>query len=466
MKRKWMQIGTACLLSASLLSGCGAAQETGTMSAGSAAEVKPVAVSVAQVKEGVLTGGSQLLGEVWPKVSVTVIAKQSGTLASLSVQKGDAVKAGQVIGRLDATDYVMGVKQAEAALNTANASLAQAQAGISAARASQAQAQASVETAAASLTQAKNTYGVKASGNTSYEIAKQGVMIAQANYDRVKSLVDAGAISKAQLDQAEEALLQAKNVLNQSAQADAQGQGAINAAQSNVKQAQVGANKTAAAAVQQAIGGERAARAGVQQAQVGVEKARHALHDTVIKSPVTGTISSLGYEQGELVSPQVPVATIINMNSVLVKLNVSESMIAKFTKGSEVDVQIPALEKTVIGKVTYKGIEADHQSRMFPIEIELSNASGTILPGMKVNVVGAQMDSQKGLLVPTDAIIEKDGKKSVYIIEGTRAIKRSIVTAEGNSTHVLVVSGLKAGDKVVVKGQTQLKDQTPVRIIQ
>lgn len=282
----------------------------------------------------------------------------------------------------------------------------------------------------------------------------------------MKSLLDAGAASKTQLEQAEAALLQAKSVMNQSAQADAQGQGAITMAQSNVKQAQVGANKTSAAAIQQAMGGEKAARAGVQQAQVGVEKARNALRDTVITSPVAGIISSLGYEQGELVSPQVPLATIVNTASVLVKLNVSESMVAKFAKGNEVDVEIPALGKTVVGKVTYKGIEADHQSKMFPIEIEVSNASGTILPGMKVNVIGTQMDSQKGLLVPVEAIIEKDGKKSVYIVEGTRAIKRSIVTAEGNSTHVIVMSGLKAGDRVVVKGQTQVKDQTPVRIVQ
>ncbi|GEN35900.1 efflux RND transporter periplasmic adaptor subunit [Aneurinibacillus danicus] len=467
MKKKWIHVGAVCLVSASLLAGCGSAREAGLVTAGSAAqEVKPIAVSIAEVKEGVLTGGSQLLGEISPKVSVNVVAKLSGTLASLSVQKGEMVKQGQVIARLDQTDYVLGVKQAQASLNTAQASLAQAQAGVSAAKASLAQAQAAVETATSSLNQAKSTYGIKAAGNTSYEIAQQSVAIAQANYDRVKSLVDAGAASKTQLEQAESALLQAKTLMNQSAQADAQGKGAINTAKTSVKQAQVSADKTAKAAVQQAMGGERAARAGVQQAQVGLEKARTALNDTVIKAPITGIISFVGYETGELVSPQQAVATIININPVLVKINVSESMVVKFTKGALMDVEIPALGKTVKGKVTYRGIEADRQSKMFPIELEIPNPDGVILPGMKVNVLGVSMNNQKGLLVPADAIIEKDGKKSVYIVEGTRAIKRAIVTAEGNSTHVLVVSGLKSGDKVVVKGQSQLKDQAQVRIVQ
>jgi HlyD family secretion protein len=466
MKQKWIGIGVTCLLSVSALNACSPAKEASVVTANSAtSQAKPIAVSVQEVKEGVLQGGSKLLGEVSPSVSVSVIPKVSGTLASLPVKKGDIVKQGQVIARLDQTDYILGVKQAEATLNSARASLAQAQAGVSTAKASLAQAQASVDVANSSLAQAKSTHGVNAAGNTSYEIARQSVAIAQANYNRVKSLVDAGAASALELEQAESALLQAKSMLNQSAQADAQGKGAIEVAKSSVKQAQVSADKTAKASIQQAIGGEKAARASVQQAQVGLERARTALNDTVMKAPITGIVSSVGYDAGELVSPQQPVVTIINVNPVLVKVNVSETMISKFAKGSIVDVEIPALGKTVKGKVTYAGVEADRQSKMFPVEIEIANGNGEILPGMKVNVLGSQMESQKGLLVSTDAIVEKDGKKYVYIVEGTRAIKRAIVTAEGNSTQVLVVNGLKAGDKVVVKGQTQLKDQSQIRIV-
>lgn len=466
MRKKWIGIGVTCLLSVSALSACSPAKETGTVPAGStASQEKAIAVSVQEVKEGVVQGGSKLLGEVSPNVSVSVVSKISGTLASLPVKKGDVVKQGQVIARLDQTDYIMGVKQAEAALNTSRASLTQAQAGVSTAKASLAQAQASVGVANSSLKQAESTHGVHAAGNTSYEIARQSVVIAQANYDRVKSLVDVGAASLVQLEQADSALLQAKNVLNQSAQADAQGKGAVEVAKSSVAQAQVSANKTAQASIQQAMGGEKAARAGVQQSQVGLERARKALNDTAMKAPITGIVSEVGYHAGELVSPQQSVITIININPVLVKVSVSETMIAKFVKGATLDVEVPALGKTVQGKVTYAGVEADRQSKMFPVEIQIANGNGQILPGMKVNVLGSQMESQKGLLVSTEAIIEKDGKKYVYIVEGNRAIKRAIVTAEGNSTQALVVNGVNAGDKVVVKGQTQLKDQSQIRIV-
>lgn len=72
------------------------------------------------------------------------------------------------------------------------------------------------------------------------------------------------------------------------------------------------------------------------------------------------------------------------------------------------------------------------------------------------------LEEKKGLLISTDAIIEEEGKKVVYVIEGDTAVKREIVLTEGNTKQVIVESGLNAGDKVVVKGHSQLKDQAKV----
>lgn len=438
MKRKAIYIGIACVLAMSAITGCGQSKEASVTAGGAAQNAKVVTVSVADVKQGSVMPGDKLLGEISPKTTVSITSKLSGTVVSVPVKKGQYVEKGQIIAKLDQTDYLLGVKQAEAAVRTAQAGLAQAQV--------------SVDSAKASLDQAKTAYKIKEAGQTSSEIAKQNVEIAQQNYDRLRSLVAAGAASPSQLDTAEAQLLQAKSTLNQSAQGDVQSKGAITTASAALNQAQVSLNKTS--------------KAAVQQAQVGLEKARTALRDTVITAPASGVLATLAFEEGEVVGIQQEMASIISVNPVIVKINVSESAIPKFKLGMPLDVEIPALKTNVKASVTYTGQQADKQSKMFPVELQIPNADGRLLPGMKVNVLTQNMDSKSGLLVPIEAIMEKDGKKYVYVIEGNRAVKRDISTAEGDSNHVIVVNGLKAGEKVAIKGQAQLRDQAAVKVVQ
>lgn len=437
MKAKWIYVGVACMLSISAITGCGQSKEANATADSAAKEAKEVTVSVAEIKQGSVMPGDKLLGEISPTTTISITPKLSGTVVYVPVKKGQYVERGQVIAKLDQTDYLLGVKQAEAAVRTAQAGLAQAQV--------------SVDSAKSELDQAKTAYKIKEAGQTSSEIARQNVEIAQQNYDRLRSLVAAGAASASQLEQAEAQLLQAKSTLNQSAQGDVQNKGSITSATAALKQAQVSYEKTS--------------KAAVQQAQVGLEKAKVALRDTVITAPSSGVLATLAFEEGELAGPQ-EMATIISMNPVTVKINVSESSIVKFKKGAALDVEIPALHTKVKASVTYTGPQADKQSKMFPVELQIPNSDNRLLPGMKVNVLTQNMDSKSGLLVPTEALIEKDGKKYVYVVEGGRAVKRDIITAEGDSNNVIIVNGLKAGEKVAVKGQGQLRDQAAVKVVQ
>lgn len=401
MRRKWLSISLAGAVSLSLLAGCsGKGKDT-------MAPVDPgttaVTVKVEEVKEGEVNEPIRLLAEVSANANVAIVPKVSGTLREIYVKKGDAVKNGQVLAKLDQTDYILGVRQAEAALEMANASLKQAREGNGAAE----------------------------SGHSSYEIAKRGLEIAQANYDRTKALFEAGAASQSQLEQAEAALHQAQSQLNQAKQ----GMAAIEVAE-----------------------------AGVRQAQVGLERANSSLNDTVIRATADGIVSSIHYDTGALVGPQGPVFTLIDLDPVLVKLNVSENNLAKFKTGMEVDLNVPAQSAAVKGKVKYVGLQADAQSKMFPVEIEVANPDRRLVPGMKAEVLAKDPESKKGLLLPTDAIMEQDGKKYVYVTEGDKAVKREVTVSEGNSSKVVVLQGVNAGDKVVVKGQSNLRDQAKIRL--
>lgn len=412
MKKKWLYIGlSSVLLTTTLMAGCGKSEEAASKdvegNGAATEEVKPLAVSIAEVKEGSLNSTDKIIGEISANTNISILSKVSGTLVSLSVKKGDQVKNGQVVGKLDQSDYLLGVKQAEAALGVAQAQLKQAQ----------------------------SVNGSNVAGS-SYDLAKRAMELAQENYNRTKALVDSGADSTSSLEQMEAALIQAKTTLNSAAKGDAQSTASVDVGQ-----------------------------AGVKQAHVGVEKAKSSLKDTLIKATADGIITDVMVEVGDAVNPQMPVASLINIDPAIVKVNITENNLSKFKQDTKLEIFVPSQSKKLQGRVTYVGLEASSPSKMFPVEIEVRNADRSILPGMKVDVMVKDLAGRKGLLVATEAILEVDGKKMVYVVEGDKAAKREVVLSEGNSSFVVAESGLNSGDKVVIKGQSQLKDQSLVRIM-
>jgi HlyD family secretion protein len=406
MNQKWYLIGIIGILSLSLLNGC-SAKTSADPAAKSLAEPDAIAVNVKEAKTGVLSNANKMVGELAANTDISLFAKTSGTVVELNVKKGDTVTRGQVIGKLDQQDYVLGVKQAQAALGVADATLHQAQSG--------------------------NRVDVAGS---SYDLAKKSYDLAKAEYGRMQSLMAANAISKAQLDQAEAAFVQAKGQLNLAAKGDLQGDAAVGVA-----------------------------KAGVKQAQVGVERAQSTLDDTLIRATANGIITDVAIQEGDTVSPQKQVATLINLDPAIIKLNVPENSLAKFQKGTELQVIIPSLSLKTSGKVTYIGFEASSQAKMFPIELQVSNPKHILLAGMKAEITVNNLENRKGLLIPTEAIVDQEGKKFVYVIEGDKAVKRDVILSVGNTNLVMVESGVKEGEKVVVKGQSQLKDRAKIRIL-
>ncbi|MEW9670325.1 efflux RND transporter periplasmic adaptor subunit [Ammoniphilus sp. 3BR4] len=439
--RSWKTIGLASVIALSLLAGCGKTEDASApVEEGTQIDATAIPVSVEELKEGVLSRSDRIIGEINANTSISLFSKVSGTLVGLTVKKGDSVKNGQVIGKLDPSDYLLAVKQAEAALAVAKASLQQAQSGkgLNPGGTSQELASQGIELYLTMYERAK-------------ESAEQGLRLAQANYERNKALFEANAISasdmeqeektllqletqyKAQIDQAESSLLQAKSQLNQAVKSEAQTDAGIQVAQARVK-----------------------------QAQVDVERARNALTDSEIKATADGIITDVKVEVGDSVNPQAPIASLIHLDPAIVKLNITENNRLKFKQGMEMDISVPSLQLKTKGKVSYVGLEASAQTKMFPVELEVTNPDRALLPGMKVDVSVNDLEEKKGLLISTDAIIEEEGKKVVYVIEGDTAVKREIALTEGNTKQVIVESGLNAGDKVVVKGHSQLKDQAKV----
>ncbi|BAH43864.1 putative efflux system [Brevibacillus brevis NBRC 100599] len=441
-KTKLISSGVACLLGLTIISGCSSQSVDNTNSkegrtsneSQSSPEVESIKVEnsvdvqVEEVIEGELKDSGRLLAEVFANTDVSIYGKTTGTVSQILVKKGDTVKKGQVIGKLDQTEAQLKLRQAEAALAVAKANLEHSN-----------KMGTSGELANSQLKQAEQTF---ASVKRTME---QGLTLAQANYNRSKKLFEEKALSKGELENAENAYLQAKNQY-----------------QSQLDQAQT-ALINARSQVNTADKNGRVTQASVQQGQVEVDISRNALENTLIKSTIDGIVTDIQVQEGDTINPQKPVATVINLDPMIVKVNVSEKSLASFKKGTQLNLQVPSQNIKVNGSITYVGLKAADQSKLFPVEIEVPNPKGTLLPGMKAEVSSSH--GQAGILIPTDAILERNGKSVAYVVNGERVAEKEIAIASKGTEKTLIGSGVKPGDKVVIKGQSQLKDQAKIRIV-
>ncbi|MED1918803.1 efflux RND transporter periplasmic adaptor subunit [Bacillus thuringiensis] len=441
-KTKLISSVVTCLLGLAIISGCNSqsAEKTNSnegrtqIESPSSTEIETIKVEnsvdvqVEEVIEGELKESDRLLAEVFANTDVSIYGKTTGTVSQILVKKGDTVKKGQVIGKLDQTEAQLKLRQAEAALAVANANLEHSN-----------KMGTSSQLANSQLKQAEQTFA-----NANRTIA-QGLTLAKANYDRAKKLFEEKALSKSELDNAENAYLQAKNQY-----------------QSQLDQAQI-ALINARTQVNTADKNGRVTQANVQQGKVEVDISRNALENTLIKSTVDGIVTDIQVQEGDTINPQKPVATVINLDPMIVKVNVSEKALASFQKGIQLDLQVPSQNIKVKGSITYVGLKASDQSKLFPVEIEVPNPKGTLLPGMKADV--SSIKGQAGILIPTDAILERNGKWVAYVVNGERVAEKEISIASKGTEKTLIGSGVKSGDKVVIKGQSQLKDGAKIRIV-
>jgi RND family efflux transporter MFP subunit len=208
----------------------------------------------------------------------------------------------------------------------------------------------------------------------------------------------------------------------------------------------------------QAESGFYAARAGLDQAEVQFEH-------TEIRAPFAGRLAFKGAEAGELVGPGMPVASIVDLSGVLIRSSVSERDAMRITRGMPVSVTLPALDNIAFaGKVRALGVRSHPVTRSFDIEIVIDDPEGRILSGMAASASIVVDRQEQALTIPSTAIVDQYGKPFVFIVAENRALRREVSLGSRAGDRVLVTSGLKAGDMLIIKGQWSVKDGILVEI--
>ncbi|TAN08442.1 MAG: efflux RND transporter periplasmic adaptor subunit [Rhodanobacteraceae bacterium] len=328
----------------------------------------------------------QATGYVVARRQAVVAAQLIGTLVSVSVEEGEHVKRGQVLARLDDTQYV-------AQLNAAKAQSAAAQAQIVQARATLAQA--------------------------------------RADAARLDAVVARGYVSK------------------QSAQ------------QANTQVA------TDVAALDVAEKQAQAAKDNAKAAQINVDY-------TVIRAPFTGVVTVKDAEIGQIVSPYTVggggVATVVDMNSLEVDVDVNETYISRVKPDMPVtavldaypDWKIPAHVIAIIPS-------ADKSKATVKVRIALDQKDPRIIPQMGVRVSFLEQAARDakplpGVLVPKSAVVQRDGKEVVFVVADGRAKRTAVKTGGDFSDMKQVLQGLDAGAEVATTPPADLRNGEKVQV--
>lgn len=369
---------------------------------------KAVPVEVAVAAKGDISEVVSFTGRIYANYEVSVIPKVSGQIEEIYVDVGDIVSKGKALAKIDDDHIATQVRQAEAAL--------------AAARSSEEQARLELERAAAALSQAEE----------SFQIAKN-------NYERGKFLLEQGAISQAEFESNfQSPYINAKSGWEQA-------QAAYEMSRKNL---------------------EEIVPSQIEQAEAALEAARLQLENTVVTAPFSGMVSARFADPGDMASTSQPLLTLVELDQVKLKVNVTEDDVNKITVGQEVEVFVEAAgERPFKGKIVTIAPAADSRSKLYPVEILLSNKDHLLKPGMfaRVNIT---TETRKNVLrIPVEAVLEEDGQKIVYIIKDGCACRRVIKTGLTGSSYVEVLEGLRPGDQVVVTGQEFLIDGTAVTVV-
>lgn len=205
---------------------------------------------------------------------------------------------------------------------------------------------------------------------------------------------------------------------------------------------------------------------GLNQAKAAVSIAKKNLKDYNLYAPENGTIGTKNILSGMNVVPTTTAMELLNIETIYVKIPVSENEISLFKKGGTAQISINAINKAVTGTVMEIGVSADILSHTYPVKIEVQNADGAIKPGMICSVQVAVQDKRSGLLVSNKAL-QKDvnGSQFVYVEKNGKAEKIPVQTIALIDNKVLIQGDVPQDTNIIVSGQQKLSKGTSVKII-
>jgi RND family efflux transporter MFP subunit len=376
-------LGLCALLSGCQSQGSVGAEEQKSKPAGP----PPREVKVTPAAERTIARTVSATGTLAADDQVVLGTKVAGRLAETTVDLGTRVKKGQLVGRLDQSDFKLRVEQAEAALQ-----------------------------------QARVRLGLSATGTDEKVDPEQTAVVRQARAmmddarltrDRSIKLAQQELIARAQLDTAEAAL------------------------------------QVAEGRYQDAIEEVRNRQAVIAQRRSELELARQQLSDTVIVSPLDGVVSLKQASVGEYLTAGAPIATLVRVHPLRLRVPVPEREGSGVRVGHAVTLTIEGDTTVYRGRVVRLSPIVQEQNRTLLVEAEVPNERGFLRPGAFARVEIMTEVSQPVITVPSTALIVFAGVEKVMVVRQGKTAEVRVTTGRRLGPDVEIIDGVKRGDPVV-----------------
>ena len=394
---------------------------------------KAISAAPVRTETGPASAGESVLsasGYVVAHHKIAVGAKVMGRVAWIGVEKGDRVQEGQVLVRLEDTEFRAQVNQAQANLAASQARLDRLKTGS--------RPEEKLKDKAAVLQ------------------AEANLKNAEAEYQRTEALFRSGVASKSDYDRA----------LAQRDTAAA----LVQSARQSSAMTDIGPRKEDITA----------AEAEVRQMKAALDYANTQLAATEIKAPVTGTVLERIVERGEMVSPsafggsgaRTSVVDLADLTDLQVELDISQTDFARLAPSQRAEI-IPEAYPNLrfSGFIAEIAPEANRAKSTVQVKVKVENPNEQLRPEMnaRVNFLADKAPSGDSktvarVLVPKAAVVKKDDGAFVFVVKGNKVEQRTIRTGEESGDAYVVLDGLSGNESVAVTEVEKLRDGNRVKV--
>ncbi len=234
---------------------------------------------------------------------------------------------------------------------------------------------------------------------------------------------------------------------------------------------------TAEARYKKAVAGVSSAEATIKANRAALQNANASVEYTLIRAPFDAVVLTKDADIGDMVTPfgaaanaKASVVTIADMGSLQVEVDVSESNIEKVKKGQPCEIQLDAFPDVRFRGVVHMIVPtADRTKATVLVKIAFLDKDERILPEMSAKAAFLERPVSKEeerplTAINPSAVVTKDDKKFVFLIKDGRAVRAPIATGRQVGDMTEVTSGLKAGERVVLKPSGKLKSGSRIKV--
>ncbi|SCY32308.1 efflux RND transporter periplasmic adaptor subunit [Alkaliphilus peptidifermentans] len=363
-----------------------------------------IPVEVERVNEETIANKVNLNGKIYADNELMIMPQMPGTVTSVNVKLGDFVHKDEVLFVMDQKDINRSIEQSKHGVDLALRGVDQAENGMRSAK-------------------------------IQYESTKERYEAALSDLERTRTLYEAGAVSKTQLEQAEMAASSKT----------------IEAAEAQVRQSEIG--------YQQALN-------QLSQAESGYAQVKSNLDNTLVKAPISGVVSSLNVVEGHLATNAQTAATVVDLDNIYLRVDIAENLVNKLFKGQEVVISIAsALDETITGVIDYISPTADPRTQLYSVKVYIPNTNNKVKPGMS-GIIQIDLESRQDVLtVRSGAILDKEGEKIIYLVKDDYAVEQKVTIGLDTGLYVEITEGLQEGATVITKGQHYVADGQRVKVV-